>query len=171
MIPGKKVGKTALKIILAKRYVESFITKWNDIVFIIIKAPLAKMQAEIDNYRSALSCLAELLKEIEMGVEERESFYKDKVASLENALEKASAVAASSDRLKRELRECELLKKVCMFCRRFRVDACLIAAILIACSIYFTLLHCLEICLADRCVDPKTIVCGVFGKFRGKDVG
>ncbi|CAJ0592000.1 unnamed protein product [Cylicocyclus nassatus] len=54
-----------------------------------LNAPVAKMQAEIDSYRNALSCLADLLTEIESGVEERESFYKDKVASLESALEKA----------------------------------------------------------------------------------
>ncbi|KHJ93465.1 hypothetical protein OESDEN_06624 [Oesophagostomum dentatum] len=56
------------------------------------KEPLEKMQAEIDNYRSAFSCLSALLTEIEAGVQERESFYKDKVASLESALEKAVSV-------------------------------------------------------------------------------
>ncbi|EPB79406.1 hypothetical protein ANCCEY_01456 [Ancylostoma ceylanicum] len=71
----------------------------------------AKMQAEIDNYRNAFSSLSALLTQIEMGVEERESFYKEKVAALESALEKANAVASSADRLKKELRECELLKK------------------------------------------------------------
>ncbi|ETN78051.1 hypothetical protein NECAME_03010, partial [Necator americanus] len=86
------------------------------------EGPVAKMQAEIDNYRNAFSCLSALLTQIEVGVEERESFYKDKVAALESALEKASAVATSADRLKKELRECELLKKVLLL----DIDALLI---------------------------------------------
>ncbi|KAK6753782.1 hypothetical protein RB195_013020 [Necator americanus] len=57
------------------------------------EGPVAKMQAEIDNYRNAFNCLSALLTQIEMGVEERESFYKDKVAALESALEKAQIEA------------------------------------------------------------------------------
>ncbi|KAK5975262.1 hypothetical protein GCK32_006321 [Trichostrongylus colubriformis] len=76
-------------------------------------------QAELDNYRSAfhslvgyiLMFLSLLLSQIEMGVNERETFYKDKVAQLESELDKANGVIASANRLRKELRECEFLKK------------------------------------------------------------
>ncbi|KAK6052992.1 hypothetical protein COOONC_09503 [Cooperia oncophora] len=69
-------------------------------------------QAELESYRSAFHSLALLLSQIEMGVNERESFYKEKVAQLESELDKANGVIASANRLRKELRECEFLKKV-----------------------------------------------------------
>ncbi|PIO66477.1 hypothetical protein TELCIR_11809 [Teladorsagia circumcincta] len=50
-------------------------------------------QAELENYRSAFHSLSLLLAQIEMGVNERESFYKDKVAQLESELDKAQIQA------------------------------------------------------------------------------
>uniref|UniRef100_A0A0N4WXT9 GOLGA2L5 domain-containing protein n=1 Tax=Haemonchus placei TaxID=6290 RepID=A0A0N4WXT9_HAEPC len=70
-----------------------------------------EMREELENYRSSFQTLSLLLSQIEMGVNERESFYKDKVAHLESELDKANGVIASANRLRKELKECEFLKK------------------------------------------------------------
>ncbi|VDO91063.1 unnamed protein product [Heligmosomoides polygyrus] len=66
---------------------------------------------ELTHYKSAFNSLAVLLSQIELGVDEREAFYKEKVAQLERELDKANGVIASANRLRKELRECEFLKK------------------------------------------------------------
>ncbi|XGW04028.1 hypothetical protein V3C99_015289 [Haemonchus contortus] len=70
-----------------------------------------ELREELENYRSSFQTLSLLLSQIEMGVNERESFYKDKVAHLESELDKANGVIASANRLRKELKECEFLKK------------------------------------------------------------
>ncbi|KAJ1365366.1 hypothetical protein KIN20_025641 [Parelaphostrongylus tenuis] len=53
------------------------------------KKSVARLQGELGRYRDTLNSLAVLLTQIELGVHERESFYKDKVAQLESELDKA----------------------------------------------------------------------------------
>ncbi|KAK6022768.1 Cdc37 family protein [Ostertagia ostertagi] len=63
-------------------------------------------QAELENYRSAFHSLSLLLAQIEMGVNERESFYKDKVAQLESELDKAAYLMESNIQQIQALRKC-----------------------------------------------------------------
>ncbi|VDM57682.1 unnamed protein product [Angiostrongylus costaricensis] len=53
------------------------------------KTTLAKLQAEIERYKGAFNTLSALLTQIELGVQEQESFYKDRVAELQSELNKA----------------------------------------------------------------------------------
>uniref|UniRef100_A0A158P7A3 TPR_MLP1_2 domain-containing protein n=1 Tax=Angiostrongylus cantonensis TaxID=6313 RepID=A0A158P7A3_ANGCA len=53
------------------------------------KISLAKLEAEIARYKGAFNTLSALLTQIELGVQERESSYNDRVAQLQSELNKA----------------------------------------------------------------------------------